>query len=82
LGAICFAKNYSEETVQEIVEIQGVFVSARNDFQKGKGRYKMLVNIGMNRREAQLMARALKLGGYTVAEVLCRSARRNGRRSN
>jgi hypothetical protein len=69
-GAIRFVKKFPKETVKVIVEVPGDFVYARNDFQKGKVRDKMLVNIGMNRREAQLMARALKICGYIVAEVL------------
>ena len=69
-GAIKFVREFDKEKVKVIVEVPSDFVYARNEFQKGKVRDKMLINIGMNRRESQLMARALKICGYDVAEVL------------
>jgi hypothetical protein len=69
-GAIRLVREYEKEKVKVIVEVPSDFVYARNEFQKGKVRDRMLINIGMNRRESQLMARALKICGYDVAEVL------------
>lgn len=69
-GAIKTVRELDKETVKIIVEVPSDFVYARNEFQKGKVRDKMLINIGMNRREAQLMAKALQICGYAVKEVL------------
>jgi hypothetical protein len=69
-GAIKHVRTFDNELVKVIVEVPSDFVYARNEFQKGKVRDRMLINIGMNRREAQLMARALSICGYAVKEVL------------
>src|ERR1044072_5256417 len=69
-GAIRLVKEFSKELVKVIVEVPSDFVYARNEFQKGKVRDRMLINIGMCRRESQLMAKALTICGYAVKEVL------------
>ena len=68
-GAISFIKTLSRETVKVIVEIPGDFIYARNDFQKGAVRDKMAINIGMNRRESELLAEACRRLGFSVKGV-------------
>lgn len=69
-GAIAFIKTQSKENAKVIVEVPSDFVYARNDFQSGKVRDKMCINIGMNRRESMLLAEALRRCGFAVSEVL------------
>lgn len=69
-GAITFVKTLPKEKSKVVVEVPGDFVYARNNFQDGKVRDKMCINIGMNRRESQLLALALRRCGFAVLEVL------------
>lgn len=69
-GAISFVKTLPKEQSKIVVEVPPGFVYARNQFQNGKVRDKMCINIGMNRRESMLLAEALRRCGYSVAEVL------------
>lgn len=69
-GAIRFVKTLEKETVKIIVEVPSDFIYARNDFQKGSLRDNMAIKIGGNRREAQLLARGLRILGFAVEEVL------------
>lgn len=69
-GAIAFIKTQPKELSKVIVEVPSDFVYARNNFQGGKVRDKMCINIGMNRRESMLLAEALRRCGFSVEEVL------------
>lgn len=69
-GAISLLKTFDREAARVIVEVPSDFVYARNDFQSGKVRDKMCINIGANRRESQLLAEACRRLGYAVKEVL------------
>ena len=69
-GAIKFVRTFEPETVKIIVEVPSDFVYARNNFQGGKVRDKMCINIGGVRRESQLLAEALRRCGFNVSEVL------------
>lgn len=69
-GAIAFVKTQPKDRSKVIVEVPSDFVYARNNFQGGKVRDRMCINIGMNRRESQLLAEALRRCGFSVAEVL------------
>lgn len=69
-GAISFVKTFERESVVIIVEVPSDFIYARNSFQKGAVRDKMAINIGMNRREAQLIAEACRRLGFETREVL------------
>lgn len=51
------------------VEIPPEFIYSRNNQQSGAVRDKHAINIGGNRREAQLLAEALRREGYSVSEV-------------
>ena len=69
-GAISFVKTFSKETSKIIVEVPSDFVYARNDFKQAKVRDRMCINIGLNRRESQLLAESLRRCGFAVLEVL------------
>lgn len=69
-GAISYLKTISKDSAKIIVEVPSDFVYARNDFQNGKVRDRMCINIGANRRESQLLAEAARRLGFTVKEVL------------
>lgn len=69
-GAITYLKTLSRETVKVIVEIPSDFIYARNALQKGAVRDKMAINIGMNRRESELLAEAARRLGFAVKGVL------------
>lgn len=60
--------NKCEATI--FVELPGMFMYARNDDQQEKVRDNMLIKIGGNRREAELLARMLREAGFDdVREV-------------
>ena len=69
-GAIAFIKTLSRETVKIIVEIPSDFIYSRNDFQKGAVRDRMAINIGMDRRESELLAEACRRLGFAVKGVM------------
>ena len=69
-GAITFIKTLPKDQTKIIVEVPSDFIYARNDFQSGKVRDKMAINIGAVRRESQLLAEACRRCGYAVSEVL------------
>ncbi|HXG86236.1 MAG TPA: hypothetical protein VNI84_19605 [Pyrinomonadaceae bacterium] len=51
------------------LEVPPAFVYARNAGQSGAVRDKHAINIGGNRREAQLLSKLLKRAGFDVTEV-------------
>ena len=69
-GAITFIKTLPKDNVKVVVEVPSDFIYARNDFQSGKVRDKMAINIGAVRRESQLLAEACRRCGFAVLEVL------------
>ena len=69
-GAITFIKTLPKDQTKIIVEVPSDFIYARNDFQSGKVRDKMAINIGAVRRESQLLAEACRRCGFSVLEVL------------
>ncbi|MGC2239140.1 MAG: hypothetical protein WA584_23495 [Pyrinomonadaceae bacterium] len=75
-GAFRIFKTLPKENITVIVEVPAAFVYARNDFQKGSVRDLMCFHMGANRREAQLLAKGLRLWEYDVREVLPIRARK------
>jgi hypothetical protein len=68
-GVIEFLTAYDKSDMTIYVEIPPTFIYSRNKFQSGAVRDRHAVNIGGNRREAQLLAEALRREGYSVSEV-------------
>ena len=69
-GVFKFIREFGKEEINIVVEVPPAFIYQRNASQKGAVRDKHAILIGGNRREAQLLARGIKILGYRVREVL------------
>ncbi len=68
-GVALLLSAFFQDEMHVYVEIPPTFIYSRNDHQSGAVRDKQAVNIGGNRREAQLLAEDLRRKGYAVSEV-------------